>query len=72
MGTFITILIIGFVIYLIVKSSNKSTNKPTHQTTKKVDLPLKLKLQPLMVVEILLKMKKNLTRLSRLIIKVGF
>lgn len=37
MGTFITILIIGFVIYLIVKPSNKSTKKMPQQYTTYTD-----------------------------------
>lgn len=37
MGTFITIMIIGFVIYLIVKPSNKSTKKMPQQYTTYTD-----------------------------------
>jgi hypothetical protein len=43
MGTFITILIIGIVIYLIVNSSNTSRKKQIEQTTKKIDLPFEIK-----------------------------
>jgi hypothetical protein len=39
----ITILIIGFIIYLIVKPSNKSTKRKTKQTTKKINLPVEIK-----------------------------
>lgn len=44
MGTFIAVLIIGFLIFLIVKSSNKQKNKTSHKLTEKTEIPIEIKI----------------------------
>jgi hypothetical protein len=45
MEALITILVVGFIFYIIVKSSTKSTKKSTYQTPNKVDFPFEIKVK---------------------------